>query len=69
MRIEGQAINGIIEVTLDYNFLYNVPSKKMIKDAIIKSDPFIDYSSFDLDNDGFLDTDELAIQVVTAAYS
>lgn len=41
----------------------------MIKDAIIKSDPFIDYSSFDLDNDGFLDTDELAIQVVTAAYS
>jgi M6 family metalloprotease-like protein len=43
-------------------------NRNLAADAIIAADPFIDFSTYDLDSDGFVDGDELAIVVIVAGY-
>ena len=43
-------------------------SEDYVADAIEAADHYVDFASFDTDDDGNLDTDELHITVITAGY-
>ncbi len=66
--------NGVIGwVNLGYNHpntgsSTGTANQQITRDAIIAADPFIDYSSYDTNSDGFVDSDELAVVVVVAGY-
>ncbi len=43
-------------------------NRQLTKDAILAADPYIDYSSYDTNSDGYVDSDELAVVVIAAGY-
>ncbi len=43
-------------------------NRQLAKDAIIAADPYINYSAYDTDNDGYLSSTELLIVVIVAGY-
>jgi M6 family metalloprotease-like protein len=70
----GTADDGVIGwVNLGYphpnpgSTIDNV-NRQITKDAILAADPFIDFSAYDNDGDGYVDADELAVVVVVAGY-
>jgi M6 family metalloprotease-like protein len=46
----------------------NDANRQMSKDAIIAADPYIDFSAYDGNGDGYVDSDELAVVVIAAGY-
>jgi M6 family metalloprotease-like protein len=65
----GTASNGIVFVTLGYpNPLCGTSigdcNRNLTRDAIIASDPVVDYAAFDDNSDGYLSTNELHVYVV-----
>ncbi len=70
----GQSNNGVIGwVNLGYNHPNTnnntgAANQRITRDAIIAANPFIDYSSYDANSDGFVDSEELAIVIVVAGY-
>jgi M6 family metalloprotease-like protein len=67
----GAANNGIVMVTLGTaNPLCGTSigncHRQLVRDAIIASDSFVNYSSLDTDSDGYLSTNELHLYVVVA---
>ncbi|NIM15481.1 MAG: M6 family metalloprotease domain-containing protein [Candidatus Aminicenantes bacterium] len=45
-----------------------VQNQQLTKDAIIAADPYVDFSSFDINGDGYISVSELGILVVAAGY-
>ncbi|MCC6544100.1 MAG: M6 family metalloprotease domain-containing protein, partial [Nitrospirae bacterium] len=43
-------------------------NQKITKDAVAAADPYINYASFDINGDGYVDSNELAIVVIVAGY-
>lgn len=70
----GTADNGIVGwVSLGYAHPdtgadTGTENRTLSSDAITAADPYIDYSAYDTDGDGWVDADELAIVVVVAGY-
>ncbi len=69
----GIANNGVISVTLPYAHPNTGSStgdanRQIVSDALTLADAFIDFSTFDTDHDGYIQTDELHIATVTAGY-
>lgn len=71
----GAVNDGIVKVSLnrnhpnfgnDYNS-YNGP-QELVRDALKASDPYVDYSKFDSNKDGYISNDELHIIVIVAGY-
>ena len=65
--------DGVIRVTLPYNHpdtfnWLDKPSGKVVQEALQAADPYIDYSRYDLNNNGVLMSDELHIIAVFAGY-
>jgi len=70
---QGRIDDGIVDVTLDYNHPnfgadYGAISKSLVRDALAKANPFIDYDSFDQNRDGLLAANELGIVLMIAGY-
>lgn len=42
--------------------------KQLANDAIVAADPYIDYSTYDVNGDGYVDAKELAVVIVVAGY-
>jgi len=51
----------------DGNFEYE-EMRQLAYDSIVEADPYIDYSLYDINNDGYVDSDELAVTIVVAGY-
>lgn len=67
----GTLNNGVVLVTLGYahpNTDPSDPNRQLTADAIVASDPFVDYGSFDDNADGYLSSDELHLLVVARGY-
>lgn len=69
----GTPNNGVVIVTLPYNHPNTAgdtwdTNRQITRDALIASDPYVDFESFDIDGDGYLSTDELDIIIVVAGY-
>jgi M6 family metalloprotease-like protein len=70
----GTANNGVVGwVNLGYNHpntnsSTGTANQTLTKNAIMAANPYIDYSAYDMNNDGFVDSDELAIVVIVAGY-
>lgn len=68
------ANNGIVTVTLTSNhpntgFTDDDTAKQQLtKDAILAADPFVNFASFDTDDNGVITTNELHIAVVASGY-
>jgi M6 family metalloprotease-like protein len=43
-------------------------NRQLTADAITAADPYVDFSAYDTDSDGYVDADELAVVVVAAGY-
>jgi len=43
-------------------------NRQLTADAIKAADPYVDYSSYDINKDGYLDSNELAVVVIPAGY-
>ncbi len=70
----GTANNGIVGWL---NLGYNHPNtggntddrnRQLTKDAIVAADPYIDYSSYDADSNGYITNTELHVIVIVAGY-
>ncbi len=48
--------------------MLRLANQRLARTAIEAADPFVDYSSYDVDGDGYVDSDELAVVVVAAGY-
>lgn len=46
----------------------NNNNRQLTKDAIIAADPYINFSSYDSNSDGYVDADELAVVIIAAGY-
>jgi M6 family metalloprotease-like protein len=65
----GTANNGVVGwVNIGYNHPNNTNRQQVAKDAILATDPYVDFSAYDNDGDGYVDADELAVVVITAGY-
>jgi M6 family metalloprotease-like protein len=67
----GIADNGVVEVTLPYphpDSAGDDSNRKITADAIVASDPYVDYSAFDDNGDGYLNSNELHLLVVARGY-
>ncbi|TNF52348.1 M6 family metalloprotease domain-containing protein, partial [bacterium] len=65
----GTTNNGVVGwVSIGYNHPNNTNRQQVAKDAILAADPYIDFSTYDIDGDGYVDADELAVVVITAGY-
>jgi M6 family metalloprotease-like protein len=65
--------NGVIGwVNVGYNHPntlgVNGNNRQLTADAIVAADPYIDYASYDIDNNGYLSSSELSIVVIAAGY-
>lgn len=70
---QGTANNGIVVVTLSYNHPNTASNidetnQQLTKDAILAADPYVDFASFDANQDGVLSTDELHVVIIPAGY-
>ena len=69
----GTSNNGVIVVTLPYNHpntggdIWDT-NRQITRDALIASDPYVDFGSFDIDGNGYLSSDELKIVIIVAGY-
>ena len=66
---EGTANDGIVSITLNMdhpNSKYG--STAMIQGAIAAADPYVNYSSFDANSDGYISAKELSIVMIVAGY-
>ncbi|SCW67485.1 M6 family metalloprotease domain-containing protein [Paenibacillus tianmuensis] len=69
----GTAGDGIVRVKLGYphpNTKGDIgeANKKIVRDAIAAADPYVNFASFDTNNDGKVTRDELFLVTVTAGY-
>ena len=73
-EIFGTHNNGVVGwVDLEYNHpntgsSTDTRNQTLTMNAILKADPYVDFSSYDEDGDGYVDADELAIVVIVAGY-
>jgi len=70
----GVPANGVVG-WLDLGYRHPNPggsidrrNQMITRDAILASDPYIDYASYDANSDGYVDADELAVVVITAGF-
>jgi len=70
----GTVDNGVIGwLPLGYNHPNTGSStgdanRKLAKDALIAADPYVDYSAYDSDGNGAIDSKELSIVIIAAGY-
>jgi M6 family metalloprotease-like protein len=70
----GTANNGVVGwVNLGYNHPNTsgntgTANQTLTKNAILAADPYVDFSSYDSNGDGYVDADELAVVVIVAGY-
>lgn len=69
----GTTNNGVVIVTLPYNHPDTAgdtwdTNRHLTRDALIASDPYVDFESFDTDGNEYLSADELHIIIVVAGY-
>ena len=77
-KILGTDIPGVLEVTLDIphpdRMTKDSPGKShgnafyCIAEALKKADPYIDFSHYDIDNGGYLSSDEFNVLLIHAGY-
>ena len=46
----------------------DVRNQQLAKDAMLAADPYVNYAAFDLNNDNYVDSNELAVVVIPAGY-
>jgi M6 family metalloprotease-like protein len=59
--------DGVIAVNLPYSHPGD-DSRQITYDALIAADSYVDFSSFDLDSNGYISTDELHVVIVAAGF-
>jgi M6 family metalloprotease-like protein len=70
----GTANNGVVDwVNIGYNHpdtgsVLDDRNRELTRDAIVAADPFVDFSTYDGNGDGYVDAYELAVVVVAAGY-
>ncbi len=65
----GTANDGVVGwVTLPGTYASETSSNQFVRDAIVAAAPYVDFSTFDTNNDGYISVDELHIVVVVAGY-
>jgi M6 family metalloprotease-like protein len=69
----GTPDNGVVVVSLPYNHPNTAGNiddrnRQITRDALIASDPYVDFASFDTDGNGYISTNELHIVIVAAGY-
>ncbi|MBF0343777.1 MAG: M6 family metalloprotease domain-containing protein [Nitrospirae bacterium] len=68
------ANNGVVGwLTLNYNHPntggnISAINQKIVYDAIVAADPYVDFASYDTNHDGYVDSSELAVVVIVAGY-
>ncbi len=70
-QVQGDGVVGWLRLQIphpDTGSLLKLANQRLARAAIRAADPYVDYGSYDTNGDGFLDSDELAIVVVTAGY-
>lgn len=70
---QGAYNDGIIDVNLNYNHpnfggSYGSQSRNLVKDALAAANSHINYATYDSNNDGVLDSNELAVVLIVAGY-
>ena len=69
----GTINNGVVVVSLPYSHpntdgdIWDT-NRQLTRDALIASDPSVDFASFDTNSNGYLSTDELHIVIIVAGY-
>lgn len=63
----GSKNDGVIKVTLDYNHP-STGDDVNIKDTLAAADPYINFSAYDTNEDGVIESDELHIVTIIAGY-
>lgn len=69
----GTVNNGVVIVSLPYSHPNTAgdtwdTNRQLTRDALIASDPYVDFAAFDIDGNGYLSTDELHIVIIVAGY-
>jgi M6 family metalloprotease-like protein len=70
----GTANNGVVGwVNVGYSHpntggSTNDNNRQLTRDAIIAADPYVNFSSYDTNSDGYVDADELAVVIIAAGY-
>jgi M6 family metalloprotease-like protein len=69
----GTPDNGVVVVSLPYNHPNTAGNlddrnRQITRNALIASDPYVDFASFDTDGNGYISTNELHIVIVVAGY-
>jgi len=70
---QGTYNDGIVDVKLNYNHpnfggSYGTQSRNLVKDALAAANSHINYAAYDSNNDGVLDSNELAVVLIVAGY-
>ena len=70
----GTSNNGVVGwVNVGYNHPNTngntgTSNQQLTRDAILAADPYVNFSAYDVNSDGYVDADELAIVVIVAGY-
>lgn len=69
----GTANDGVIKVTLNYPHpnpggSTDDRNRTIVKNALLAADAYVDFSSYDTNNNGYIDFNELHIVTITAGY-
>ena len=70
----GTANNGVVNwVNVGYDHpdtdsTTGTANRQLTRDAILAADPFVNFSSYDDNNDNYVDADELAVVIIVAGY-
>jgi len=46
----------------------SISGQQLTRDAVISADPYINFKEYDINNDGYVDADELAVVIIVAGY-
>ncbi|HRT35717.1 MAG TPA: M6 family metalloprotease domain-containing protein [Smithellaceae bacterium] len=71
---QGTANDGVVGwLNLGYNHPNtgdntDTRNQQIVKDAILKANPYVNFASFDKNSDGYVDSDELAVVVIVAGF-
>ncbi|WPC40213.1 Calx-beta domain-containing protein [Clostridium sp. JS66] len=69
----GTANDGIIKVTLNYphpnpGSSTGDANRRIVRDALIAADPYVNFASFDTNGNGYIESNELHIVTIVAGY-
>ncbi len=72
-EIQGTVNDGIVQVTLGYahpntGASTGTANRQLVRDALIAADPYVNYGSFDLNSNGYLDVSEIHLIVIPRGF-